>query len=132
MNLPYRPILAALGLLVFAAQAVAQETRVAAAADADVIAIYSQHVERRLLRAHVDRAAGTISLVPFGLPGVESFAVAPNGAFIVYSATLDQGAGTLVTSLFLLDGAGHALSVPLRSPVGAVAGLAISSKGDRI
>ena len=129
---PYRSILAALGLLVFAAQAVAQETRVAAAADADVIAIYSQHVERRLLRAHVDRAAATISLVPFGPPGVETFAVAPNGAFIVTSATRDQGAGTLVTYLFLLDEAGHALGEPLRSPVGAVAGLAISPKGDRI
>jgi hypothetical protein len=128
----YRPILAALGLLVFAAQAAAQETRVAAAADADVIALYSPHVEKRLLRAHVDRAAATISLVPFGPPGVETFAVAPNGAFTVTSATLDQGAGTLVTSLFLLDEAGHALGEPLRSPVGAVAGLAISPKGDRI
>ena len=76
----------------FAAQAVAQETRVAAAADADVIAVYSQHVERRLLRAHVDRAAGKASLVPFGPPGVANFAVAPNGAFIVYSATPDQAA----------------------------------------
>jgi WD40 repeat protein len=132
VNPPYRPILAALGLLVFAAQAVAQETRVAAAADADVIAVYSQHVEKHLLRAHVDRAAATISLVPFGPPGVESFAVAPNGAFIVTSATVDQGAGTLVTSLFLLDEAGHALGEPLRSPVGAVSGLAISPKGDRI
>ena len=128
----YRPILAALGLLVFAAQAVAQETRVAAAADADVIAIYSQHVERRLLRARVDRAAGTISLVPFGPPGVEDFAVAPDGAFIVYSATDDQGTGNPVTSLFLLDEAGNALGKPLRSPVGTIAGLAISPKGDRI
>ena len=132
MNPPYRPILAALGLLVFAAQAVAQETRVAAAADADVIALYSQHVERRLLRAHIDRAAATISLVPFGPPDVESFAVAPNGAFIVTSATVDQGAGTLVTSLSLLDEAGQALGEPLRSPVGAIAGLAVSPKGDRI
>jgi hypothetical protein len=117
---------------VFAAQAVAQETRVAAAADADVIALYSQHVERRLLRAHVDRAAATISLVPFGPPGVENFAVAPNGAFIIYSATHDQAAGNAVTYLFLLDEAGHALGEPLRSPVGAIAGLAISPKGDRI
>jgi hypothetical protein len=117
---------------VFAAQAVAQETRVAAAADADVIALYSQHVERRLLRAHVDRAAATISLVPFGPPGAENFAVAPNGAFIVYSATRDQAAGNPVTELFLLDEAGHALGEPLRSPVGAIAGLAISPKGDRI
>ena len=132
MNPLYRPILAALGLLVFAAQAAAQESRVAAAADADVIAVYSQHVEKRLLRAHVDRAAGKISLAPFGPPGVEQFAVAPNGAFVVTSATQDLGAGTLVTSLFLLDEAGQALGEPLRSPVGAIAGLAISPKGDRI
>jgi hypothetical protein len=117
---------------VFAAQAVAQETRVAAAADADVIALYSQHVERRLLRAHVDRAAGKISLVPFGPSGAESFAVAPSGAFIVYSAPHDQAAGNPVTDLFLLDEAGHALGEPLRSPVGAIAGLGISPKGDRI
>jgi len=103
-----RLILATLGLLVLAAQAVAQETRVAAAADADVIAIYSQHVERLLLRAHVDRAAATISLVPFGPPGVETFAVAPNGAFIVYSATRDQAAGTPVIDPFLLDETGNA------------------------
>ena len=48
------------------------------------------------------------------------------------SATHDQGAGTPVTYLFLLDEAGHALGEPLRSPVGAIAGLAISPKGDRI
>jgi hypothetical protein len=117
---------------VFAAQAVAQETSVAAAADADVIALYSQHVERRLLRAHIDRAAAGISLVPFGPPGVEEFAVAPNGAFVVCSATRDEGAGTLVTYLLLLDEAGHALGEPLRSPVGAITRLAISPKGDRI
>ena len=132
MNPLCRPILAALGLLVFAAQAVAQETLVAAAADADVIAIYSPYVEKRLLRAHVDRAAATISLVPFGPPGVENFAVAPNGAFVVTSATQDEGAGTLVTYLSLLDEGGQALGEPLRSPVGAIAGLAISPKGDRI
>ncbi|MGZ3342762.1 MAG: hypothetical protein ACXU9B_23415, partial [Reyranella sp.] len=132
MKRAYRPILAALGLLVFAAQAVAQETRVAAAADADVIALYSQNVERRLLQAHVDRSAATMSLVPFGPPGVETFAVAPDGAFIVTSATRDQAAGTPVTELLLLDEAGHALGEPLRSPVGAIAGLAISPKGDRI
>ena len=63
MNPLHRLILAAFGLLVFAAQAVAQETPVAAAADADVIAVYSEHVERRLLRAHVDRAAAAMSLV---------------------------------------------------------------------
>ena len=104
-----------LGLIIFAAQAVAQETRVAAAADADVIAIYSQHVEKRLLRAHVDRAAAKVSIVPFGPPGVENFAVAPNGAFTVSSATDDPPAGKPVTYLFLLDEAGHAASGSLAS-----------------
>src|SRR5438477_2163157 len=132
VNPIYRLIPAAFGLLMFAAQAAAQETRVAAAADADVIAIYSQHVERRLLRAHFDRVAAKVSLVPFGPAGVENFAVAPNGAFIVYSATQDQVAGNPVTYLFLLDEAGHALGEPLRSPVGAITGLAVSPKGDRI
>src|SRR5262245_48893894 len=103
-----------------AAPAVGQETRVAAAADADVIAAYSRHVEKRLLRAHVDRAAGKISIASFGPSGIENFAVAPNGAFVVYSATDAPAAGKPVTSLFLLDDAGHALGEPLRSPVGAI------------
>jgi hypothetical protein len=127
-----RLIPAALGLLLFAAQAAAQETPVAAAADADVIALYSQHVEKCLLRAHFDRAAGTVSLEPFGPPGVETFAAAPNGAFIVYGATREQVAANPVPSLFLLDQAGHALGEPLRSPIGAITGLAVSPKGDRI
>jgi WD40 repeat protein len=127
-----RLIPAALGLLLFAAQAIGQETRVAAAADADVIAVFSQHVEKRLLRAHFDRATAKVSLVPFGPPGVENFAVAPNGAFIVYSATQDQVAGKPIPYLFLLDEAGRALGEPLRSPVGAITGLEVSPKGDRI
>jgi hypothetical protein len=132
VNSIFRLIPAALGVFMVAAQAVAQETRVAAAADADVIAIYSQQVEKRLLRAHFDRAAAKVSIVPFGPPGVENFAVAPNGAFTVYSATDDPPAGKPVTYLFLLDDAGHALGEPLRSPVGAITGLAVSPKGDRI
>jgi WD40 repeat protein len=116
----------------FAAQAAAQETRVAAAAAADVIALYSPHVEKRLLRAHFDRAAAKVSLAPFGPPGVENFAVAPNGAFIVYSATREQVAANPVTYLFLLDETGHVLGEPLRSPIGAITGLAVSPKGDRI
>ena len=132
MNPILRLIPAALGLLLFAAQAIGQETRVAAAADADVIAVFSQHVEKRLLRAHFDRATAKVSLVPFGPPGVENFAVAPNGAFIVYSATQDQVAGKPIPYLFLLDEAGRALGEPLRSPVGAITGLEVSPKGDRI
>ena len=130
MSSIFRFVLAALGVLLLAAQAAAQETRVAVAADADVIAIYSQHVERRLLRAHFDRAAGKLSLVPFGPPGVEKFAVAPNGAFTVYSSPQDQVTG--ITSLSLLDEAGHALGERLPSPIGAIAQLAVSPKGDRI
>ena len=128
----HRLISAALGLLMFTAEAAAQETRVAAAADADVIALYSEHVEKRLLRAHFDRAAAKVSLEPFGPPGVEIFAAAPNGAFIVYSATREQVAGNPVTELFLLDDAGHAVGEPLRSPIGAISALAVSPKGDRI
>jgi hypothetical protein len=123
---------AVLGVLMVVAQAGAQEARVAAAANADVIAVYSQQVERRLLRGHVDRAAAKISLVPFGPPGVETFAMAPNAAFIVYSTVRDEGAGTFVTYLSLLDEAGQELGEPLRSPVGAIASLAVSPKGDRV
>lgn len=128
----YRLIAAALGLLLFAARAAAQETPVAAAADADVIALYSPHVEKRLLRGHFDRAAAKVSFVPFGPPGVETFAVAPNGAFVVYSAIHDPVAAYPVTHLFLLDEAGRALGEPLRSPIGAITSLAVSPKGDRI
>ena len=132
MNPIYRLLLAALGLFVVAADAAAQEASVAAAADADVIAIYSQHVEKRLLRAHFDRTAARISLVPFGPRGVETFAVAPNGAFVVYSASREQVAANPVTYLSLLDAAGRALGEPLRSPIGSITALAVSPKGDRI
>src|SRR5262245_43565316 len=111
----HRLMQAALGLLLFAAQAAAQESRVAAAANADVIALYSEDMERRLLRAHFDPAAGKISLAPFGPPGVESFAVAPNAAFIVYSENRDDGVGSPVTYLSLLDATGEKLGEPLRS-----------------
>ncbi|MBI2738430.1 MAG: hypothetical protein HYX38_18030 [Rhodospirillales bacterium] len=127
-----RLISAAVSLFLLTAQGFAQETRVAAAADADVIAVYSRHVEKRLLRAHFDRAAAQVSLAPFGPAGVENFAVAPDGAFVVYSATDAPAAGKPVTYLFLLDEAGRALGEPLRSPVGAITELAVSPKGDRI
>jgi len=128
----HRLILAAFGLLMFAAQAAAREPPVAAAAAADVIAIYSQHVEKRLLRAHFDRAAAKVSLVPFGPTGIENFAVAPSGAFIICSATRREALGDPVTDLSLLDEAGQALGAPMRSPVGAITQLAVSPKGDRI
>jgi len=127
-----RLMAAALGLFMSAAQAVGQETRVAAAADADVIAVYSRHVEKRLLRAHFERGTAKVSIAPFGPPGVENFAVAPAGAFVVYSTTDTPAAGKPVTSLFLLDEAGRALGEPLRSPVGAITEIAVSPKGDRI
>src|SRR5262245_10703497 len=98
LHLPiYGLILAALALLMFVAQAAAQETRVAAAADADVIALYSQHIEKRLLRARFDRAGAKVSLAPFGPEGVDNFAVAPNGAFVVYSEIREQIASNPVT-----------------------------------
>ena len=132
MTLILRLISAAFGLLLLAAQAVGQETRVAAAADADVIATYSPYVEKRLLRAHFDRAAAKVSLVPFGPSGVENFAVAPNGAFVVYSTIQQLIGGDPITYLSLLDETGRALGEPLRSPVGAITALAVSPKGDRI
>ena len=104
MTLILRLIAAALGLFLLAAEAVGQETRVAAAADADVIAVYSQHVEKRLLRAHFDRANAKVSLAPFGPPGVETFAVAPDGAFVVYSATDAPAAGMTMTTHSRLEG----------------------------
>jgi WD40 repeat protein len=70
--------------------------------------------------------------VPFGPPGVENFAVAPNGAFIVYGSTQEQITSNPITYLFLLDEAGHALGEPLRSPIGAITRLEVSPKGDRI
>ena len=129
---PLYRLIAALGLLLFVAQAAAQEARVAAAANGDVIALYSTYVEKRLLRTHFDRAAATLSLVPFGPPGVENFAVAPDGAFIVYSTTRDDGAGVPVTYLSLLDHAGDDLGGPMRSPVGAIMAMALSPRGDRV
>src|SRR5262245_5576208 len=132
VNLLSRLLAAALGLFVFAAQAAAQQARVAAAANADVIALYSPYVEKRLLRAHFDRSNAKLSLVPFGPPGVEKFAVAPNAAFIVSSGTRGDGIGTSVPYLSLIDEAGHTLGEPLRSRAGAVAALAVSPQGDRI
>lgn len=126
-----RLISAALGLFVMAAQAGAQETRVAAASEGDVVAIFSPQDDKGLLRIRFDRTAGKISLVPFGPPGIENFAVAPNGAFIVYSSTRDRTSSN-PTYVSLLDGSGRALGEPLRSPIGAITQLAVSPKGDRI
>jgi hypothetical protein len=133
----FRLLQAALGVFMFVTQVAAQETRVAAAANADVIALYSPYVEKRLLRAHFDRANAKLSLVPFGPLGVEKFAVAPDGALpgealIVYSTTRDDSAGVSVTYLSLLDQAGNSLGEPLRSPVGAIVAMAMSPKGDRV
>jgi hypothetical protein len=127
-----RLIQAALCLFLFVAEAAAQETRVAAAADADVIAVYSPYMEKRLLRGHFDRANAKISLVPFGPRGVEKFAVAPDAAFIVATVTRTDGISSSVPNLALIDVAGNTLGEPLRSPVGAVAALAVSPKGDRV
>jgi len=99
---------------------------------ADVIAIYSQHVERRLLRAHVDRAAATISLVPFGAAGCRDFRGGAQRCVHFTSATRDQAAGNPATDMFLLDEDGHALCEPLRSRSAPSRDWRSSPKGDRI
>lgn len=129
----HRLLAAALGLLLFATDAAAQDT-VAIAANADVIAVASPATEKRLLRAHFDRAAGQVSLVPFGPPDVEQFAVAPNGAFTVTSAVQARTSEMAedVAVLVLLDESGRALGEPLRSSIGTITHLTVSPKGDRV
>jgi len=104
-------------------------TPVAAARDADVIALCSPHEDKLLLRVRFDRSTGKVSFAPFGPPGVEIFAVAPRGAFTVYAGIQDPG-GNASPALFMLDEAGQALGKPLASPIGAIATLAVSPKGD--
>jgi hypothetical protein len=120
-------LLPLLGVLTIAASAAAQS--VAVAADDNSIAVYSDHDERRLLRVHFDQAAGKVTFSPFGPPGIETYAVAPRGAFVVYAA-IPGGEFERTPHLFLLDGAGHPQGKPVPSPIGAVAGLAVSPKGD--
>lgn len=103
----------------------------AVAADADLIAVHSREVERRLMRVRFDRAAGTVSFAPFGPAGIETFAVAPKGAFIVY-AGVDPEGGDKAARLFLLDEAGRPLGTPIPSPVGDIAAMAVSPRGDRV
>lgn len=126
----HRSILAALGVLVLSAPAAAQwPSPVGVAADADLIAIHSPVSERRLLRLRFDRSAGEVSIVPFGPTGVEIFAAAPNGSFVVHAGAHGDG-DEPSWHLFLLDEAGQPLGKPLPSPIGAIAELAVSPKGD--
>jgi hypothetical protein len=126
----HRLIVAVLGAFVFAAQALAQSTPVAVAADADLIAVSSRHVERQLLRLHFDRAAAKVSLVPLEPPGSRLSRWRPA---VRTSSTARRLRGDIgpVSHLFRLDDAGRAFGKPLRSPIGAVAGLAVSPRGDR-
>ena len=118
------------GLLVIVSSAAAQSAAsIAVAADDDCIAVYSEDVERRLLRVHFDQAAGKASFSPFGPTGIETFAVAPKGAFVVYAAIPD-GAPERTPHLFVLDASGQPGGTPVPSPIGAVAELAVSPKGD--
>lgn len=120
------------GILAIAASAWAQPaTSIAVAADDDCIAVYSGDVERRLLRLQFDEAAGKVAFSLFGPPGVETFAVAPKGAFVVYAA-IPTGDFERTPHLFLLDALGRPQGKPVPSPVGAVAALAVSPKGDWI
>src|SRR5882757_4900893 len=83
-------------VLVIVTSAAAQSAgSIAVAADDDCIAVYSEHVERRLLRVHFDQAAGKAAFSPFGPTGIETFAVAPKGAFVVYAAIPDGGPVTM-------------------------------------
>ncbi len=120
------------GALAITASAWAQSAAsIAVAADDDCIAVYSGRVEQRLLRAHFDQAAGKVAFSPFGPPGVEAFAVAPKGAFVVYAA-VPGGFFERTRHLVLLDAAGRPVGEPIPSPIGAVAQLAVSPKGDRV
>ncbi|MBI2737569.1 MAG: hypothetical protein HYX38_13630 [Rhodospirillales bacterium] len=123
---------ALLGILAIAASAWAQPaTSIAVAADDDCIAVYSGDVERRLLRLHFDRAAAKVAFSLFGPPGIETIAVAPKGAFVVYAA-IPTGDFERTPHVFLLDELGRPQGKPVPSPVGAVAALAVSPKGDWI
>ena len=119
-----------LALLVIVTSAAAQSAAsIAVAADDNCVAVYSEHVERRLLRVHFDQAARKVAFSPFGPTGIETFAVAPKGAFVVYTAIPD-GAFERTPHLLLLDAAGQPMGKPVPSPIGAIAGLAVSPKGD--
>jgi hypothetical protein len=117
-------IVALLGALV-AASAAAQSTT--GSADDSCAA----NVERRLLRVHFDQTTGTVAFSPFGPPGIEKFAVAPKGAFVVYAGIPGSGFEQ-APHLFLLDAAGKPAGEPVPSPIGAVAELAVSPKGDLV
>lgn len=120
-------LLSLLGILALVTSAAAQS--IAVAAEANTIAVYSDHVERRLLRVHFDAAAGKVAFAPFGPPGIETFAVGPRGAFAVY-AGLPDSEREQTPHLFLLDAAGAPMGKPVASPIGAVLSLAISPTGD--
>jgi WD40 repeat protein len=120
------PLLFLLGALM-AAGAGAQS--VAVANDDSSIAVFSEHVERRLLRVHFDQAAGKVTFSPFGPPGVAKFAVAPKGAFVVY-AGIPGSDFEQTPHLFLLDSTGKPMGKPVPSPIGEVSELAVSPKGD--
>ncbi|QQS11017.1 MAG: hypothetical protein IPK81_15550 [Rhodospirillales bacterium] len=133
MTLPRRLLTSAstLAALLCAAPAAAQYPGpIAVAADADLIAVYSQHVEKRLLRLRFDRAAGTAAFAPFGPLGAATFAVGPKGAFTVHVAPHAPDDGTPTAHLFLLDEAGRPVGKPVPSGIGEVAGLAVAPKGD--
>jgi WD40 repeat protein len=119
------PLLATL----IAASATAQS--IAGAADDNCIAVNSEHVERRLLRVQFDQTAGKVAFSPFGPPGIEKFAVAPKGTFVVY-AGIPGSDFEQTPHLFLLDAAGKPAGKPVPSPIGAVAELAVSPKGDTV
>lgn len=121
------------GVLAIATSALAEHAEsIAVAADDDCIAVYSGRVEHRLLRARFDEAAGKVAFSLFGpADGVEAFAVAPKATFVVYAAA-PRSFFERTRHLVLLDAAGRPIGEPIPSPIGAVAELAVSPKGDRV
>ena len=115
-----------LAALMIAASAAAQS--IAVAARGNCVAVFADHLERQLLRVQFDQAAGNVAFSLFGPPGIETFAVAPAGAFVVYAGMPGSGSDQ-PPHLFLLDAAGRPTGEPVASPIGAVAELAVSPDG---
>ncbi|MGD9882940.1 MAG: hypothetical protein AB7F22_24710 [Reyranella sp.] len=123
-----------LGALALAtASAVAQSVAsIAVAAESDLIAVFSEHVEHRLLRVRFDRSAGTVAVTPFGPPGIETFGAGPDGAFVVHAVDLPDDFDNPAPHVALLDASGQPTGKPVASPLGKIPGLVVSPTGDRV
>ena len=117
-------------LAITASAAAQSAASIAVAADADLIAVFSEHVERQLLRVRFDPSTGKVAFTEFGPPGIETFAVGPNGGFVVYAVELPDDFDKPTPHVALLDAAGRPIGKPVASPIGRILGLAVSPKGD--